>query len=517
MQTYGYSEQTALDIIYNQGITIHTTMEPNVQQVLDEVFLDDRFFPKTNPKTDDNPQAAMVIMEPSTGYVKGIYGGYGKKEGSVFNRATQAKRPPGSGIKPLLVYAPAIEERVITAGTVIDDVPQYMDNKNPEDIYPRNYSSKNYGLTTVREALYNSRNVIAALILRDYIGINKALEYLGKVDIERYNEQYISIAMGGFNQGMSPLEMTAAYTVFANRGVYSKPIFYTRVLNSKGNVILENKPKSKIVYSEETIYIMNSMMRDVVTRGTAYPYGIIKNKDGQIIQSAGKTGTTSDWKDKWFYGFSPYYIGVTWYGYDDNRISLNHVAGDQVNDEYLKALQIWHEVMNRIHEDKAPQDFYQQAPVNIVTRTICKDSGKLATDLCKEDSRGNRVYNEIYIKGTEPDYSDVCESHYKTIVCLDGRDELGRPMLSNITCPSETAAEMVFIKRPVDFVPLYEDTPYPLDIIYEASPEHCTLHPLPEETIDENLDNTGLIQDTDTDNQNNNIYQGIPDNAFIDD
>jgi len=191
MKKYQYNEQAALDIIYNGGIHIYTTLQPKVQAALDEVFTNPEFFEYDNPRTDEKPQAAMTVIEPVTGYVRGLYGGRGQKEGSVFNRATQAERSPGSSIKPILVYGPGIETRKITAATVVDDVPQYLNNKTPDKIWPKNVENKNFGLTAARDGLFRSRNVVAALLLKDYVGIDTGLDYLARVGLDRKEEQYL--------------------------------------------------------------------------------------------------------------------------------------------------------------------------------------------------------------------------------------------------------------------------------------------------------------------------------------
>ncbi|NLZ82565.1 MAG: penicillin-binding protein 1A, partial [Clostridiales bacterium] len=319
METGNYTEQTALDIIYNNGLHIYTTMDPKVQGVLDTVFNDPQYFSFENKHSDDKAQGAMVILDKD-GFVRGLYGGRGAKEGSVFNRATQAERSPGSSIKPLLVYGPGIDSGKITAATVVDDVKQYLNHEKDSQEWPRNVERVNYGLTTVREGLFRSRNVVATLLLKDHVGLDTALNYLYELGIDRREEQYLSIAMGGFNKGMTVLNMAAAYTPFANKGVYTDPVFYTEVKDNDGRTIFSLKPERKQVFSQQATFIMDNMLEDVVKRGTAYPHGIIKYKDADgknvTIPSAGKTGTTDANKDKWFCGFSPYYVGVSWYGYD---------------------------------------------------------------------------------------------------------------------------------------------------------------------------------------------------------
>ena len=472
MQTSGYTEQAALDIIYNNGLHIYSTMDPKVQRALDEVFTDPKYFSFDNKYTDEKPQAAMVVLDKD-GFVKGVYGGRGAKEGSVFNRATQAERPPGSAIKPILIYAPGIDNRSITAATVVDDVKQYLLHDKPEQEWPKNVEEANFGLTTARIGVFKSRNVVATLLLKDYVSIPTALDYLYKLGIDRREEQYLSIAMGGFNKGMTPLEMAAAYTPFANKGIYTKPMFFTEVKDNNGKTIISIKPERTQVFSEQTVFIMDDILEDVVTKGTAYPEGIIEYKDSDgkkvVIPSAGKTGTTDSDKDKWFCGFSPYYVGVSWYGYDK--------AVQIQKEEKDNALLIWNAVMNKIHEGLPSKPFFESDPPNIVTRTICIDSGKIATDLCKRDPRGGRVIQEYFIEGTQPAYSDTCKVHVEYDACTASKDAQNRNLLATEYCPAETVVKKVGIKRPVEYKPKLPNDPYPADSIYEIPEgEYCTVH-----------------------------------------
>ncbi len=474
IKVYGYTDQAALDIIYNSGLHIYTTMDPKVQTALDEVFTDPKYFEAKNRYTDEPPQAAMVVMDKD-GFVRGLYGGQGAKEGSVFNRATQARRSPGSAIKPLVVYGPGIDSKTITAATVVDDVKQYLLTNKPNEEWPRNVEKTNYGLTDVRDGLLHSRNVVATLVLKNYVGVDNGLNYLAKMGIDRTNEKYLSIAMGGFNEGITPLEMTAAYTTFSNKGVYTKPVFFTEVKDNDGTVILSNTPERTQVFSEQAVYIMNSMLTDVVKKGTASRngYGTVKYKDDKgktvTIPSAGKTGTTDSNKDKWFAGFTPYYTGVTWYGYD-KAVALG-------TGEYYTALTIWNAVMNKIHEGMPATPFFENTPSNIVKRTICIDSGKIATDLCKNDPRGSRVREEYFIEGTEPSYSDTCKVHVSALICSAAKDAQGRYLLANEYCPASVKKTWVGIRRPVEYKPKFPGDSYPLDYKYEiAEGEYCTIH-----------------------------------------
>lgn len=478
----GISTQTAEDMVYNSGLQIYTTMDPKVQKALDEVYVDETYFPSINEaarRREEIPQSAMVVLDPSTGAVRGLYGGYGKKEGSVFNRATQMQRSPGSSIKPLLVYAPGIETGRITTATIVDDVPQHMrlndlsiPEKERQQIYPRNVERVNYGLTTVHNGLVHSRNVVAALLLRDFTTFQVGLTYLEKVNLPRWEDEgKVSIAMGGFTNRMSPLEMASAYTVFAYKGVYWEPYYYTSIEDYDGNVILEKKPNGTKVYSEQTSFIMNDMMQDVVRKGTGSGT-LVYNKDGEVIPTAGKTGTSDANIDKWFCGTTPYYVAATWYGYDNRQVPISITSAETNN-----AKKIWHAVMTKIHEDLEPTSFFSSTPAKIVTRKICMDSGKLATALCEQDPRGSRVSEEYFIDGTEPEYGETCDVHYKAEICTTCKDEFGRPVLANEYCPKETVKEQVFIRRPKEYKPMFPSDPYPEDWKYEIyEGEYCTVH-----------------------------------------
>lgn len=472
MTTGHYTEQAALDIIYNNGLHIYTTMDPKVQNALNTVFNDPKYFSYENKYSEEKAQGAMVILDKD-GFVRGLYGGRGAKEGSVFNRATQAERPPGSAIKPILIYGPGIDSKKMTAATVVDDVKQYLNHEKPDEEWPRNVEKANYGLTGAREGLFKSRNVVATLMLRDYVGLDTALSYLNKLGIDRQNEKYLSIAMGGFNKGMTPLQMASAFTPFANKGVFTEPVFYTEVKDNNGKTIISIKPERSQVFSEQTIFIMDNMLEDVVKKGTAYPEGIVKyeNSEGKsvTIPSAGKTGTTDSDKDKWFSGFTPYYVGVSWYGYDK--------AVEIQRDEKDNALLLWNAVMNKIHEGLPSVPFFESTPPNIVKRTICIDSGKIATDLCKRDPRGGRVREEYFIEGTEPSYSDTCKVHVEYEACTASQDAQKRNLLASEYCPYGTKVTKVGIRRPVEYKPAFPDDPYPRDSIYEIpEAEYCTVH-----------------------------------------
>ncbi len=484
----GISAQTAEDMVYNSGLKIYTTQEKKVQNALDAVYTDETYFPLINEEAklrEEIPQSAMVVIDPATGAVRGLYGGNGKKEGSVLNRATAIKRSPGSTIKPLLIYAPGIETGRITAATIIDDVAQHMrlndlsiPEKERQQIYPRNVEKRNFGLTTVHDGLVQSRNVVASLVLRDYTTFKVGLDYLERVGLPCWDKEgMISIAMGGGLE-MNPLRMAAAYTVLAYKGVYWEPYFYTSIEDYDGNVVLEKDPKMTKVYSEQTAFIMNNILQDAVLNGTGKG-NLVLNKNGEAIPTAGKTGTADKSIDKWFCGATPYYVASTWYGYDNSKTPISLTTEETNN-----AKNIWHAVMTKIHEDMQPTDFFSSVPAKIVTRKVCKDSGKLATSLCEQDPRGSRVVEEYFIDGTEPDYGDTCDAHFKAKVCGASKDIYGRHVLANEYCPAETITEQVLVRRPIEYNPAILSDPYPEDWkygVYEDVP--CAIHSQPLEPI----------------------------------
>jgi len=454
-------------LVYNGGLKIYTTMDADVQKALDEVFNDDEFFPGNKKRTPENQaQAAMVIIDPKTGYIKGLYGGYGEKKVAFgLNRATDIKRQPGSGMKPIAVYGPAIDVGEITAATVIDDAPSYLDPSKPNKRWPESYpvnGVRTYeGLVTVRRAIEHSTNVAAVKVLKT-LNLNRSFKYLKKceINLDQKEDWNLAIALGGLYNGVSPLQMAAAYVPFANKGMYYHPTTYTRVEDSNGNVILEHKPKGDIVYTNEgTAYIMTSMMEGVCKPGGTAKYISVKNAKGEIIPVAGKTGTTSDDKDRWFIGYTPYYVGATWYGFDMPRT----IKGIEGNPSGL----IWKAVMNKVHKNMAAAKF-PEAP-RVVTKTICIRSGKIPTNLCFNDQRGNAVRKEYFIKGTEPEDEEKCDVHVAADICSSS----GK--LFSPSCPLSSKVSKVFIKRKQPYIRKNPDDRDPDDLIYQV-PGYCNVH-----------------------------------------
>lgn len=421
MEQYGYKYQVAEQLIYGGGLRIYTAMNKDVQDAMDSVFVDNPDFPKV--RGTKQPEAAMTVIDPYTGAIVGIIGGVGEKTANrTLNRASSSTRSPGSSIKPLSVYAPAIEKNLITVGSVFDDSPVDIASR-----YPKNYDNKYRGLMTVTEAVQISTNPTPTRIL-GLLGFEESYQFLtenlglttvvdrmvtsnGKV---RTDLGYGPLAMGGMTKGVTVTELTAAYVPFANKGVYYAPFTYYRVEDASGHVLLENHPEGREAMSEQTAYIMNNLLQNVVNNGT----GRAAKISGQ--PTAGKTGTTSDDYDRWFVGYTPYYVGAVWYGFDTNKTIVT-VSGTN------PALSIWKQVMAKVHEGKERADFYTVD--GVVTAEYCTDSGLAPTDLCRSDPRGSRVATGVFKAGTQP--TEKCNVHVEATICTDS-NQIAGPY-----CPSD--------------------------------------------------------------------------------
>lgn len=404
----GISKPLASTIVYNRGYHIYTTMEPNVQSVLDEAFLNRDLF-QTDPGAledlPEKPTGAMVVINSQTGAIAAMQGGYGEKIMNLsLNRATGARRSPGSSIKPLIDYGPALELDIISPGTIYVDKQVFLNPSDPEHAWPVNYSRTYEGPITVRRALVSSKNTVAVMVWND-VGGDTALWFLNQVGITRLDDGFVypSQAIGGLTNGVTPLEMAAAYNTFAAGGTYTSPYAYTKVLDSDGNVIMSSNPISRRVYSVETCFMMTDMLKGVVGYGApSATGGQILNANGEMIETAGKTGTTSDNIDKWFCGYTPYYAASVWYGYD-NRLRQTVIPSN----DYNNAIRIWMYCMQRIHQD-LPGALFDK-PETIVTAEACS-SGYYPTDVCRDLGT---VRSDYYVVGSAlmPDSAVPCPIH----------------------------------------------------------------------------------------------------------
>lgn len=331
------------------------------------------------------PQAAMTVIEQSTGQVKGIVGGRGEKTASLtLNRATDATRQPGSTFKILSTYGPALEEEEITLATMIEDEPyEYADGtplSNADDAY--------HGTVSVRTAITYSYNIPAVKVLTD-LTPQTGYDYLtrlGFTTLDAQSDTYQPLALGGITNGVTNLELTAAYAAIANEGNYIEPSFYTRVTDKEGNVLLENTSEETRVFSESTAFLLTSAMESVMEEGTGMALQL------EDMTAAGKTGTTTSYVDLVFAGYTPYYTSAVWAGYDTNM---------EVPEEGRTFHQtLWTRVMNRIHENLPDQEFSQ--PDDVEEVTICTDSGLLPGFGCTRTT-------EYFSSATVP--TERCKEH----------------------------------------------------------------------------------------------------------
>ncbi|WP_202711099.1 penicillin-binding protein 1A [Sporosalibacterium faouarense] len=399
------------------------------------------------------PQSAVVIMDQYTGKIKALMGGRDVEGRRVYNRAIDAHRQPGSAIKPLGVYLPALDSGNYTAASIIDDIIHYdaSGNRWPKNWYEgyRSYTYAYRGLTTLRESVEQSVNVNAVKVLED-IGIGTSMSYLNKMglgdslvtrDENRVanDEQLASLALGGLTRGFTPLEMTAAYSTISNQGIYTEPIAFTKIVDSEGNPIYENKPVKHRVVSPQVAYLMSDILESTVSDGLAgsamIDEALFGTRTNKQIPVAGKTGTTQNKVDAWFVGYSPYYTTSVWIGNDSNYLTLPEGSS--------MATTLWSNIMAEAHRGYEPKSF--EMPEGFVTKKICIESGKLATDLCYQDPRGSRVKTEIFIKGTEP--TEYCDLHVE----VDIDTSTGK--LATEFCPPELVEKRVLIQRTLPYDP----------------------------------------------------------------
>lgn len=431
MQKFGYSRQDAENKVYNGGLKIYSTMDMNLQEDIEKSFENSQLFPQNKQDENGNlqPQGAMVIIDYRTGEIKGLVGGRGHEGKRLLNRATQSKRQPGSSIKPLTVYTPAIDNGYTTRSP-IDDTPFIVHQKGG-DWQVHNYENNYWGRISLREAIQYSRNIPAAKIVMD-LGVDTSVSYAQKfgLDIDAEDRYPAPMALGGLTHGVSPLQMAAAYGTIANGGVYIEPHTFSKVVDGEGNVLLENEPDKHVVVSKQVSYIMTSLMSSVVSGGTGTGAKLPN------MPVAGKTGTTSNYKDAWFVGFTPYYSAAVWMGYDQNEVLKNPSGGNVTGGSYPARL--WKDVMAKVHDGLASKEF--DTPGGLTWVEVCRDSGDLPTDLCTMDPRGSRVVKDVFIQGTEP--KEYCTVHQVANV------DVTTGKLATEYCPPENVKAKVFMNIP---------------------------------------------------------------------
>ncbi|EAX48253.1 penicillin-binding protein, 1A family [Thermosinus carboxydivorans Nor1] len=363
------------DAVYKDGLKIYTSLDLDMQQAAERAMaqLPTAYTDKNGIK---QPQGALVAIDPHTGYIKAMVGGRGNDQ---FNRAIMAERQPGSAFKPF-VYLAALENG-FTAASIIDDSPISFGNWSPV-----NYDGKFHGPVSLRTALEQSLNVVAVKLAHQ-VGVDKPLYYAQQMGISTLvlhgnpNDRNLAMALGGLTRGVTPLEIASAYGVLANRGIRVEPVAIIKVVDRNGKVLEQHTHREKIVINERTAYLLTDMLRGVITHGTGTRANIGR-------PAAGKTGTTSDYKDAWFVGYTPDLVAAVWLGYDNDGY-LEGITGGSI------PASIWRTFMSSALAKYPVRDFV--TPQGIVVATISTKDGLLVTDPNNKESR-----KEIFIEGTQP-------------------------------------------------------------------------------------------------------------------
>ena len=404
------------------------------------------------------PQISFVLMDQATGEVKAISGGRGNKEVSrSLNRATETLRQPGSTFKVITSFAPAIDACGANLSTVYYDAPFTVGTKT----FRNWYSSKGYmGYSTIRDGIVYSMNIVAVRCMMETVTPQLGVEYARNFGITSMTDTdyNAATALGGITKGVSNLELTAAYATIANQGIYTKPRFFTQILDHNGKVLLDNTPETKRVLKDSTAFLLTDAMSQSMESSRMYGSGNLYSTSTSAnlsnMSNAGKSGTTTSNNDIWFVGYTPYYTAGIWSGCDNNqKISA---IGSSTSYHKIKKKNI----MTRVHEGLADTGF--SIPSSVTTAQVCRKSGKLASPgVCENDPRGSAVYTEYFAKGSEP--TEVCDHHGVTTVCAASGG------LPTQYCPAELRTSRIFMITPEGETGATADSAYRI-------PGYCTIH-----------------------------------------
>lgn len=404
------------------------------------------------------PQISFVLMDQATGEVKAISGGRGTKEVSrSLNRATETLRQPGSTFKVITSFAPAIDACGANLSTVYYDAPFTVGTKT----FRNWYSSKGYmGYSTIRDGIVYSMNIVAVRCMMETVTPQLGVEYARNFGITSMTDTdyNAATALGGITKGVSNLELTAAYATIANQGIYTKPRFFTQILDHNGKVLLDNTPETKRVLKDSTAFLLTDAMSQSMESSRMYGSGNLYSTSTSAnlsnMSNAGKSGTTTSNNDIWFVGYTPYYTAGIWSGCDNNQ----KISAIGSSTSYHKI--IWKNIMTRVHEGLADTGF--AIPSSVTTAQVCRKSGKLASPgVCENDPRGSAVYTEYFAKGSEP--TEVCDHHGVTTVCSASGG------LPTQYCPAELRTSRIFMITPEGETGATADSAYRI-------PGYCTIH-----------------------------------------
>lgn len=453
----GYTYRTASMLVYQGGLRIETAMDEDLQEILEEYYTQPNHFPAGDK---GRPQSSMILLDPRTGDVLAVAGAVGEKRGNrLQNYATDTRRPAGSCIKPVTVYAPALANGLITWADIYEDEPVEIHSGNP---WPANADGLYRGRVTVGRAVAHSLNPVAVRVLEklgleasfsfahDLLGMHGLIPAEGN---QAHDLTLSSLALGQQSRGVTVREMTAAYTAFLE-GIYRPPISYHRVLDSEGNVLLENEVSGEAgrVLSKENAALMTRLLMTVTSEGTAARYMTVTEKLG--IEVAGKTGTTQNNCDRWFIGYTPKLLAGVWMGYDYPE----EMKGIQGN----PCVTVWDDIMNacvsRYCAGEGNTTF--DVPAELVEMDFCPISGLLPNAYCTDPVYGHVPERGWFVRGTEP--QELCRAHREPPIILhpENPDDPERiPLLPNDLLPpseivpSEDKAELPWYVRWFSFIP----------------------------------------------------------------
>ncbi len=434
----GYTRRAAAELVYTGGLTVETAMDVELQTIVEDYYADLSHFPTGD---DGRPQSAFILIDPHTGDILAVAGAIGEKTANrIQNYATDTRRPAGSCIKPLSLYAPAIEEGHITWATVLDDSPVTERNGQP---WPRNADGLYRGRMTVAESLAESVNTVAVRLL-ETVGEDAALAYLrdrfGLTDLIPPSEQSLndrtisSLALGQQTHGVTLRSLTAAYTAFPG-GTVRPAVSYHRVLDRDGRVLLENPAgQGTSAISPETAALMTRLLETVTDHGTASRYITLSDTLG--VSCAGKTGTTQNNCDRRFVGFTPRLTGGVWMGYD-YPAELRGIAGNP-------CVRIWDDLLTlceEVYRGAPPQEDFDLG-TELIESEFCPLSGAIPNAFCDDPTHGTPTAWGWFIPGTEP--RELCTLHEEppvVTVPVDPQDPDRIPLLPEDILPAPDEAE----------------------------------------------------------------------------
>ncbi len=478
------SNTFANNYIEMAGLKIYSTQNSNIQKEIENEVSKKKYSLKSSKDSSITSQAAMIVLDHSTGQVLGCVGGIGTKTARGFNRATQALRQTGSSGKPLSVLLPAIDKKIITPATLYNDEATTFDDGSEEGYSPTDYNDYK-GEITVRSAVESSQNIPFVKIMEE-LTPKESIKYMKKLGITTLTkkDENLNLALGGLEKGISPLEMASAYGTIANNGTYIQPTFYTKIENSIGKIVVKSKQKSSKVFSEDIAFILQSLLSQPVVGSV----GTAKYCKISGIDVCAKTGTTNEDYDRWLCGFTPYYTAVTWFGFDLNEtINFNNKNPSG---------QIWSNVMKKIHSGLENKTF-EIPEKGIVTAKICPKTGLLANSNCSNS------YTEYFLEGTAP--TSYCNKH--SGIKSDSQTEKSSTPETNEEIKEEQTQPQEN-NQPITQNPEVQQIPSTPEIT--PSPEENT-ETIPDNITDSSTENTNNTTADDTDS---NSSENIIDNTF---